>query len=675
MAVSSVTLKPGVNAEFTPLLNEAGISTSSFVRFRAGLVEKYGGWEKFYPFPVGSYVRDMHAWQDLNNIAHLAAGAETSLSIITSGVKDTITPQTTTTDETANFSTTNGSTTVTIVDNSITPSTNNSVFFSTQVSVGGIVLFGMYPIATVAGAHTYTIVAASAATATVASGGAVPSFTTTSGSALVTVTLNDHGKSVGDAFPVLVATTVGGLTLSGLYTIRSVLTANTFTISAANTATSSTSVSENAGEVRSVHYITVTPVSTGSGYGVGGYGMGGYGTGTPAATGTGTPITTTDWCLDNWGEFLVASPANGPLYTWQPGSGYQTASIITQAPVVNTGFFVAMPQRQIVVYGSSYDGVQDPLLVRWCDVDNYFAWLAMSTNQAGAYRIPTGSLLVGGLQGPQQGLLWTDIDLWAMQYTGPSYVYSFNKLMSGCGLKAKHAAGQLGNNIFWMGSSSFYALAGGGPQVLPCSVWDVVFQNLDHANASKIRCGVNSQFDEIAWFFPSVTGGTGQNDSCVKFNVAEKAWDFTIGTFGRTSWVDQSVLGSAIAADGSTGIIYQHEQGYDADGQPIVASVETGYFFLTEGAVKVFIDMFWPDFKWGVYSGGDTARVQITITTIDFPGGTPVVHGPYTVTQATEFVNVRARGRMAKMTISSADAGSFWRFGRPRFRYAQDGRR
>lgn len=675
MPVSAVILKPGVNAEYTPLLNEAGVSTSSFVRFRAGLVEKYGGWEKFYAFPIGSYVRDLHAWQDLNDDAHLVVGAEASLSVITSGVRDTITPQTTTTNVAVNFSTTNGSTTVTIVDNSVTPSTNNAVFISTQVSVGGIVLFGMYPIATVAGAHTYTIVAASAATSTVASGGAVPQFTTTSGSALVTVTLNNHGKIVGDVFPVLVATSVGGITLDGSYTIRSILSANTFTISAANTATSSTSVSENSAQVRSTHYIVVTPVSSGTGYGVGGYGSGGYGTGTPATGGTGTPISTTDWSLDNWGEILVASPAHGPIYTWQPGSGFRTPAIVSQAPVVNTGVFVAMPQRQLVAYGSSYDGVQDPLLVRWGDVDDYSVWLAASTNQAGAYRIPTGSKLVGGLQGSQQGMLWTDLDLWGMQYIGPDLVYSFNKLMAGCGLVAKHAAGELGSHVFWMGSGNFYVFSGGGPQMLPCSVWDVVFQNLDIANVDKIRCGVNTQFGEVAWFFPSLDGGTGQNDSCVKFNVSEKAWDVTLGTFGRTSWIDQSVLGSAIAADGASGIVYQHEQGYDADGIPIVASVETGYFMLTEGAVKMFVDMFWPDFKWGVYSGNNDAQIQVTITTIDFPGGTPVVHGPYTVTQATEFVNVRARGRMAKMTISSADAGSFWRFGRPRFRVAQDGRR
>lgn len=226
-----------------------------------------------------------------------------------------------------------------------------------------------------------------------------------------------------------------------------------------------------------------------------------------------------------------------------------------------------------------------------------------------------------------------------------------------------------------MGPGSFYVYGGGAPQGLPCSVWDTVFQNLDMANASKIYCGVNSQFDEIEWFFPSITGGTGDNDSCVKYNTREKSWDCSIGTFGRTAWIDQSVLGSSIAAGGATGIVYQHEQGYDADGVPMTPYFETGYFMLSDGWQQSFIDLLWPDFKWGTYSGAKTAQVQLTFYTVDYPGNTPTAHGPYSVTQATEFVNTRGRGRQAKIRVSSADLGSFWRIGDLRFRFAQSGRR
>ena len=52
MPYGSVTLIPGINVERTPTLLEAGISSSQLVRFRDGLIQKLGGWQKFYAFSV-----------------------------------------------------------------------------------------------------------------------------------------------------------------------------------------------------------------------------------------------------------------------------------------------------------------------------------------------------------------------------------------------------------------------------------------------------------------------------------------------------------------------------------------------------------------------------------------------------------------------------------------------
>ena len=94
----------------------------------------------------------------------------------------------------------------------------------------------------------------------------------------------------------------------------------------------------------------------------------------------------------------------------------QNAQIIGgNGPLVNSGIFVAMPERQVIAYGSSFNLAPDPLLIRWSDIEDYTVWNATPTNQAGSYRIPTGSKIVAGIQGPQQGLIWTDLDLWAMQ--------------------------------------------------------------------------------------------------------------------------------------------------------------------------------------------------------------------------------------------------------------------
>ena len=186
----------------------------------------------------------------------------------------------------------------------------------------------------------------------------------------------------------------------------------------------------------------------------GGYGIGGYGNGVAPTSIIGQPVVSFDWTLDNWGDTLIACPVynitddtGGQIYQWQPASGASYASIITNAPIVNDGIFVAMPQRQVIAWGSTFTGIQDQLLIRWSDVGDFDSWIPLVTNQAGSYRIPKGSRIVCGIQGPQQGLIWTDLAVWAMQYVGPPYVYQFNELGTGCGLIARKAAASMNNVV------------------------------------------------------------------------------------------------------------------------------------------------------------------------------------------------------------------------------------
>jgi hypothetical protein len=113
------------------------------------------------------------------------------------------------------------------------------------VSVGGLILYGFYAVASVPDANTLTFAAASNATAG-ASGGSLPAFATTSGSSTVTVTLNKHGYAPGQFFNIEVSTVVGGLTLFGNYTIATVTT-NTFTITATSNASTTDTGTENGG--------------------------------------------------------------------------------------------------------------------------------------------------------------------------------------------------------------------------------------------------------------------------------------------------------------------------------------------------------------------------------------------------------------------------------------------
>jgi hypothetical protein len=648
------------------------------LRWRDGLPEKLGGWKKFYNGTIGSRIQALNAWTSLNNVNFLAVGAASSLNVIANNALTNLTPQTLTTNSSVNFSTVNTSATVTIVDTNINSITTfDTVFLATPVAIGGIVLFGTYAIQSIVSSTSYTIKAASVATSTVNNAGAVPSFTTTASSANVTVTLTAHGLIVGSTLNFPIATTVGGLTIQGNYTVTSVTDANNFVISTSGPATSNAGpTSMNSGNAQFQYLIGLGPISGGSGWGTGGWGTGGWGNSTGSGPQTGTPVTATDWTITNWGEDLIACPKGGGIYFWPPESGYQTAVPIPTAPPFNAGIMVAMPQQILVAWGStanlSLGSSQDPLLVKWSNAGDFTNWTPSTSDLAGSFRIPRGSTVIGGFQSSFRTLLFTDVEAYAMDYIGFPLVFAFNKVGNNCGLIARPAVAELGGIVFWMGQNNFFALSGGGVQPVRCPVWDAVFQDLDTSNSSKVVAASNSAFNEVWWFYPSLSGGTGDNDSYVKYNLVDQAWDY--GKLPRTAWLDVSILGTPIAA-GTDQNLYQHEQTNDAAGSPISPSFTTGYFSITEGHDIVFLDWFLPDMRFGLFNNSPSASVQFSFSTIMYTGDTPVSFGPYTVTSTTEFIPLRFRARFVSVTVSSNDTGSFWRLGRPRFRYAIDGKR
>lgn len=546
-------------------------------------------------------------------------------------------------------------------------------------------------------------------------GGLPPKFTVVSGGATVTVDLINHGYVVGDTFNVPISTSVGGVAISGLYTVTKVNTVDQFEITSDLPATSSANAYENNGQIRSEVFVSVVSADQGDNfvYGGGIYNEGLYGSGFVEASADGTPITAVDWTFDNWGSILVACPKNGATYYWQPvGSAVQNLSYMPNSPVYNAGAFVAMPQRQVIAYGSSFGSIQDPLLVRWCDLEDFTVWQGTAFNQAGSYRIPTGSKIVGGLQAPQQALLWTDLDLWSMTYIGQPYIYGFNKIGANAGLISQKAAGQMSGAVYWMSQRQFFRFAGQGVEPIPCPVWDQVFQNLFPGNdengnpyTDRIRCAPNSQFNEITWHFPAhytydidpATGlnlsqmqiGTGEVNAYVKYNIALNQWDYGYQRpdnpavlVGRTAWIDQSIFGGPIGAAAATSIVgetsgffvYQHETSNNADGAAMEAGFTTGYANLADGDNMIFIDQVWPDMKWGFVDEEKTAQVKITFFVTNYPGDPPIEYGPYTVTQSTQYLSVRMRGRLVAIGVSSTDLNSFWRLGAVRYRYQSDGK-
>jgi hypothetical protein len=684
MTWSAVQLVPGVDTQKTLSANSAGVSVSQLIRYKEAMIQTVGGWAQYYA-TFGSTVRDLHPWQDAAGTQHLSIAGTGNLGVVTAGSYQDITPQTVTTNPAPNFSissATGGSANLvcTIVDANANASLYNTIYLNTPVAIGPYLLNGAYPIHTVGGSTVYTILLPYASTATVASSGILPIFNISSGSATVTVTLPNNGftATTGLFQQFIAPTTVGsgssvGIVVQGKYQISSVTDSTAFTITSVTQASTTASATMNTSHAQIVYYVTLGPQTAGSGFGAGGFGTGGFGTGTSQTGVPGTPITAVDWTVDNWGEVLLACPTNGPIYAWSPDFGFQNAQVINEAPFFNGGIFVSMPQQILVAWRSvQSSGVQNQLVVRWCNAGDYTNWAVTNQTTAGSFTFSTGSQIVGGIQCPQFGLISTDIEVWTMNYVGGVIVFNFTKIGTGCGWVSSHACGILSGNPYWMSNSNFFTLGSNGVVPLPCSVWDQVFQNLSSANQYKVRVAVNSAFNEVAWLYPSAASA-GECDSYVKVHIEGQEYEWDYGSISRTAWTDVSILGMPIGAD-ANGVIWQHETGTSITGASL-PGVQTGWWTISEGQDFPFVDMIIPDFIYGLRSASPTASVTITFYGVNYPNDTPTVYGPYVVTQSTEFINIRFRNRLMSAFIQSTASSEFWRIGRIRFRYGMSGRR
>lgn len=410
----------------------------------------------------------------------------------------------------------------------------------------------------------------------------------------------------------------------------------------------------------------------------------------PVSSVAGSPFSLGMWTLDNFGERLIGCYFGQKLVIWQPDIiTIAPALVIAASPPVSRGVLIVMPARIVMTYGSAPDDdLADPLLVRWSDQEDYTDWTVSTTNQAGSFKLSRGSFIVGGLQAGIQALLWTDLDLWIVQYIGFPLVFSFLQAGTQCGLIAQQAAVAFGGAIYWMSNSGFFQYSGQGITKLPCSVWDAVFRNIDVANQDKCVVGVDSLNSEIWYFFPSVNGATGEIDSYVKYNVLEKVWDYGPAAPGapnqmsRTAWSD--LAGTTVSID-LDGVLQGGENGFTADGVTITdCMVKSGFIDFSEGGEALFIDQFIPDFTWA----GVDPEISVTLYFREYPSDDPTAIGPFTITPDTQFVTLRLpreitvggttitaypalRAREAAIKIETVSG--WWRWGAPRLRAVASG--
>jgi hypothetical protein len=545
-------------------------------------------------------------------------------------------------------------------------------------------------------------------------------YTSTTGSATVTITKAGHGLSTGDYLIFSAATTPGAPTTSytsasfttNTFEVRSVPTSSTFTLTMPTSETGSGVTT--GGTLSFQAYETIGPVAQSPAYGWGTATWGFETWGTERSV-TSVTLAPGSWSLDNYGQLLVATIKNGKTFTWDPsvvGRLSTRATVVANAPTASICSVVSDRDRHLFLFGTETTigdaSTQDPMLIRFSNQEDINTWNPTVTNTAGTFRLDTGNEIIGAVQGKDYVLVLTDQAAYTIQFVGPPFTFSIRQVGTNCGCIGQHAMVFAQGAVFWMGfGGGFFAFDGTVKQI-PSLVEDFVFTSVGNNlginyDASQIVYAYhNSLYNEVGWNYAK--SGSAQVDRNVVYNFVENTW--SVGSLARTTYNDAVTFDLPYATqynrtgtptfptiNGVTNTYgsskyWAQETGVnevDANGNAtaIAAYIKSGDYDISEqglggdGQLIMRVKRFIPDFK------SLEGNVKITLFFRDYPANSestpsttpPLITGPFTITSSTDKVDTRVRGRQVSLKIENDAIGETWRYGTLRLDIEAGGRR
>jgi len=623
MPLQKLQFKPGVNRDQTNYTNEGGWYECDKIRFRSGYPQKIGGWLRYGTVTLIGVCRQMFNW------------------ITTLG------------------------------DNYLAMGTSKKVYIE-----AGEEFYDITPLQ-----HTSTTL-----------GAAAGPFTATTGSAVLSVSYSTdtaYNPEVGNYVSYSGATTLGGNITAAVLNAEfgyAILTVNTstkvYTINVGVNANASDTAKGGA-TVTAYYDIDVgyDTVTYGYGWGAGVWGRGTWGSGAV------TPVVQIqrDWFFNNFDNDLVMNIRNGAIYYWKNTDGVQVrASLLStttidgvapaDVPALTKQILLSQNDKHLLAFGATpYGGGDfDPLLIRWANQGQANVWTPLVTNSAGFIRVSRGSEIVCAIATRQEILVFTDGTLNSLQYLGTTDVFGLQELSDNISILSSRSVAVVNNTAYWFGHDKFYAYSG-RVETLPCTLRNHVFQNLNYAQADQIITGTNEGWNEIWWFYPTANSNT--NDAYVVYNHLEKIWYY--GSIERTAWSDSS-LREYPQAVAST-IVYDQENGVNADTLPLEANISSSDFDLVDGDQFILTKRIIPDIS---FDGSTAASPEVTmyIRPRNFPGNDYSNTETGRVIQTsvnvyTDQIFMRARARQMAVEIASVDLGVQWQLGSPRLDGRPDGKR
>jgi|TARA_R110002126_G_scaffold60793_1_gene157856 hypothetical protein len=725
MALTQIKFSPGIDKQDTSVGAQGRWVDSDNVRFRYGLPEKLGGWQSLLNQSIVGVSRKLHSFVDLEGNRYTAVGTDKFLLIYFEGqlfditpVKTTITGVTMSTGSdpskevsltfSANHNLISGD--IILLDNVTVPSGvgltdaafENKLFQVTRVTSSLIAI--------ITGTQNTSGAANGSCNITPYErvGPAEQSYgygfgTGEYGGTVPDAIQNTLSSGINNSVTTIPVTSNANFPTVGTLAIGTELI--TYTGKGTNTFTGATRGS--LGTTAATHS-SGTVVTNATDYT-------GYGSAVEASTVTLEPGL---WSLNNFGQVLVATIANGKTFTWNSGI---TARLATRASTTTSGFptaigtgvgnptatretLISPTTRHLIHFGTETiigdPTSQDDMFIRFSQNENINIYDALATNTAGSQRIQDGTKIMGALVAKENILIWTDNSLYTMKFVGAPFTFGFEQVGTNCGLIGKNAAIEIDGVAYWMSNNGFFSFDG-TVNSLPCSVEDYVFDDAATTKGQQICAGINNLFTEVTWWYPS--SGSDFNNRYVTYNYGQTSQATPMGNWYtgtntnsiRTAWIDSLIyprpyataylssndgtFPEVIGQDGlGQTLFFEHEVGTDQinpDGSTttLTSFVNSYNFSLQPDSSEVFLAMrrFLPNFK--VLTGD----AQVTISLTDYPSTQNVSSAlsPFIINASTTKVDTRARGRYANIKIANTGAGQSWRFGTFQVDLQPDGRR
>ena len=728
MAFTALKFKPGINRDITSLSNENGYVDGDKIRFRNGYPEKLGGWSKYSSSTYQGSARRLHNWVALDGSDFLGVGSHLKYYIEEGQQFNDITPIRSTTgagevtftaSQSANFDSTgdgaNDSTIVTVTDAGHSAITNDFVTFSGASSLGGnvtaAILNAEHQITRFVSSSQYEITLSVTANSSDSGNGGSSVVGTYQINTGLDNTVGGTGFGAGQyggTTSGAVSTTINeGGTFTNSDTTLTVTSSNPGHQIAAN---DFILIEEEILKVTNVstNDLTVTRAQEGTAASTHADGttvflIAGNASASDDFVGWGDAASVTvagaqirTWSHDNFGEDLIINPRDSGLFYWDKTDGTSSRAIELSAtslfsgeksvPTIAKQVLVSDIDRHVIAFGcdainssssaAQGNGVQDPLLIRFSSQENPVDWFPTTTNTAGDLRLGAGSTFVQAVETKREILVYTDKSLHSMQFIGPPFTFGISQLASNITIMSPASAIATEDVVYWMGIDNFYTHAG-QTQQLPCTVKDKVFLDFNLEERDKVVAGINSEFGEVWWFYPSADSA--ENNRYVIWNYVEQVWYY--GTIIRTAWIDRGVRTFPIAAGGS--YLFNHESGFDDDSSAMSAFVESSVMDIGDGDKFLSIRRVIPDLTFTGSVTGSSPNATFTVKARDFPGSDFLQTGDATtsriatspVEQYTEKLDYRIRGRSFAIKLASTALGCKFKMGTPRIDIREDGKR